>query len=197
MGLLDQVLSGVGGGSRQAAPRPGIGGTIAAGVLLALAVKAVRSYDARQGAAGAEGRSFNPQAQPAPGAPAQPAGGILGGLGGMLGSGGLGGLLGSLGGAGALGGLISHLQQKGYGPQVDSWVQRGENRPLAPAQLADALGDDTIQELQTQTGMPRDALLTDLSRVLPQAIDEATPEGRPPSDSELHQIVQSPGPAAA
>jgi uncharacterized protein YidB (DUF937 family) len=189
MGLLDQVLSGVGGGQRQAAPKPGVGGTIAAGVLLALAVKAVRSYDSRAEAQTTEGRSFDP---PSGSAAAQPGGGLLGGLGGILGAGGVGGLLGSLGGSGALGGLISHLQQKGYGQQVNSWVQHGENQPLAPAQLAEALGDDTVQQLQDQTGMPRDALLTDLSRVLPQAVDEATPQGRPPSDTELHEIAATP-----
>lgn len=196
MGLLDQVMGGMAGGmGRQAARRPGIGGTVAAGVLLALLVKGVRSYEASH-PPGAQGRSFDPAAQPAAGGTVQPGGGggLLGGLGGMLGGGGLRGILGSLGGAGALGGLISHLQQKGYGQQVNSWVQHGDNQPIAPHQLADALGDDAIQELQERTGVPRDTLLTDLAHVLPQAVDEATPEGRPPSDDELHRIATAPPP---
>jgi uncharacterized protein YidB (DUF937 family) len=116
-------------------------------------------------------------------------GGLLGGLGGLLGGGGLGGVLGSLGGAGALGALVNHFQQKGYGEQVNSWVQHGANQPLAPPQVADALGEDTVHALQQQTGMPRDALLSELAHVLPQAVDEVTPNGRPPSDEELHQIA--------
>jgi uncharacterized protein YidB (DUF937 family) len=197
MPLLDQILGSVGGARQQGGPQPGLGGTVAAGVLLALLVKAVRSYEASHGAA-AENRSFDPREQQpggaTPGQTPQPAsGGLLGGLGGLLGGGGgLAGVLGSLGGAGALGGLINHFQQKGYGQQVNSWVQHGANQPLAPPQVADALGEDNVQALQQQTGMPREALLTDLAQVLPQAVDEVTPNGRPPSDEELHQIATQP-----
>jgi uncharacterized protein YidB (DUF937 family) len=198
MGLLDEVLGGAGLGPQAGGQRPGLGGTVAAGVVLALLVKAVRSYEASHGQAGAT-RSFDPQAQPMGGAaPAQGGGlgGLLGGLGGMLGQGGggLGGLLGGLGGAGALGALINQFQQKGYGQQVNSWVGHGQNQPLAPAQVADALGDDTVQQLQQQTGMPRESLLADLAHLLPQAINEATPQGRPPSDEELHEIARQPLP---
>jgi uncharacterized protein YidB (DUF937 family) len=196
MGLLDQVLGGAGLGPQAGVQRPGLGGTVAAGVVLALLVKAVRSYEASHGPGGA-GRSFDPQAQAAGGAAPSQAGmgGILGGLGGMLGGGGgLGGLLGGLGGAGALGALINQFQQKGYGQQVNSWVGPGQNQPLAPAQVEDALGHDTVQALQQQTGMPRESLLSELSHLLPQAISEATPQGRPPTDDELHQIARQPLP---
>jgi len=202
MGLLDQVLGGAGLGPQGGAQRPGLGGTVAAGVVLALLVKAVRSYEASHGAMG-QGRSFDPQAQSAgdraaasPTAAQGGLGGILGGLGGMLGGGGggLGGLLGGLGGAGALGALINQFQQKGYGQQVNSWIGHGQNQPLAPTQVADALGDDTVQALQQQTGMPRESLLAELSHLLPQAISEATPQGRPPTDDELHQIARQPLP---
>jgi uncharacterized protein YidB (DUF937 family) len=193
MGLLDQVLGSVTGGQPQAVRRPGMGGTIAAGVLLALLVKAVRSSESTHGVD--ENRSFDPSNRPA--APPTTAaegglGGLLGGLGGMLGGGGLGNILGNLGGAGALGGLIGQLRQRGFGQQADSWVTHGTNEPIAPAQLPAALGEDTIQTLQQQTGMPRDALLAELAHLLPQAVDEVTPEGRPPTDEELHQIARQP-----
>jgi uncharacterized protein YidB (DUF937 family) len=196
MALLDQILGSVGGARSQGAPQPGLGGTVAAGVMLALLVKAVRSYEASHGAP-AENRSFDPRDQQPSGAtpgqmPQSAGGGLLGGLSGLLGGGGLAGVLGSLGGAGALGALIDHFQQKGYGQQVNSWVQHGANQPLAPPQVADALGEGAVQALQQQTGMPRDALLTDLAHVLPQAVDEVTPNGRPPSDEELHQIATRP-----
>lgn len=197
MGLLDQVLGGMGGG-QQPQRSPGLGGTVAAGVVLALLVKAVRSYEASHGGAAGQDRSFDPQgqAQPAGGGLGGGLGGMLGGLGGLLGGaggGGLGGILGSLGGAGALGGLIGQLQQRGFGQQVNSWVNHGSNQPIPPAQLPDALGEDTIQQLQQQTGMPRDALLTDLAHILPQAVDEATPHGRLPNDQELHEIAKPQG----
>jgi uncharacterized protein YidB (DUF937 family) len=187
--LLDSVLGGVTGGAPQ---RPGLGSTVAAGVVLALVVKAVRNYEASHAGAAApgEGRSFDPQQGQAP----QGAGGGLGGmLGGLMGAGGLSGVLNNLGGAGALGALVSHLQQNGLGQQAGSWVGTGANQPVAPQQLASALGEDAIQTLQNQNGMGREALLGELSHVLPQAVDEATPEGRLPNDQDLHQIARPGG----
>jgi uncharacterized protein YidB (DUF937 family) len=47
------------------------------------------------------------------------------------------------------------------------------------------LGEERIQWLMEQTGMPKDQLLAGLSQELPNAVDELTPEGRLPTDSEL------------
>ena len=190
MGLLDQVLGSVTGGP--GARRPGLGSTVAAGVLLALLVKGVRSYQAQQEASAGQATGVPQTSGQVPGAGGG-LGGVLGGLGGMLGGagggGGLGGLLGGLGGAGALGALIRQLQQKGYGQQVNSWVGPGANQPIAPHELEDALGQDTVAELQQQTGMPKDALLSDLSHTLPEAVHELTPQGREPDDDELKRIA--------
>jgi uncharacterized protein YidB (DUF937 family) len=195
MGLLDSVLGSVTGGGRPQAERSqGPGSMIVAGLLLALAVKAARHYAPQPGQGAGESRSFDPQRQPAPPAQAGGGGGLGGALGGLLGGGELGNILGGLGGAGALGALISQFQQKGYGQQVNSWVGAGQNQPIAPNQLEDALGDDTVRQLEQQTGMPRQALLSDLSRTLPQAVHELTPANRVPTDEELHQ---SAGQAAA
>lgn len=176
MGLLDGVMGSVSGDGRRA----GLGSTVAAGVVLALLVKGVRSYQQSHAAAG-EGRSFDP---------GQPGQAGAGGLGGLLGGGGLGGLLGGLGGAGALGALVNQFQQKGLGQQVNSWVGSGANQPIAPDQVAHALGEENIQALQQQTGAPREALLQELAQHLPDAVHELTPQGRLPNDSELHQIAQ-------
>lgn len=195
MGLLDSIL----GGGGQPQRRPGMGDTLAAGVVLALLVKAVRQYQASHGGqAGASGRSFDPQAQgqaQAPGSLGGMLGGLLGG-GGTAGSGiggGLGSMLGGLGGAGALGSLVSQFQQKGLGEQVQSWIGSGQNQPIAPHQVESALGDQTVNALTQQTGMPRDQLLGELARELPQAIHEATPQGRlPQDDEELHAVARQP-----
>ena len=120
-------------------------------------------------------------------------GGQGGGLGGMFGdrSGGLGGGVSSgLGGAlpgglgGLLGGLLDQLRQNGYGDHVDSWVNTGQNRRLAPDELSQALGPDTIDELEQQTGLPRQQLLSELSEELPDAVDQFTPDGRLPTEQE-------------
>jgi len=192
MGLLDSMI----GGGGQPQRKPGLGDTVAAGVVLALLVKAVRQWQATHDGPERPRRSFDPQAQ---GAPAQPqADGSLGGmLGGLLGAGGLGGLLNGFGGAGALGALVSRFQQKGYGPQVSSWVRDGQNEPIAPHQVGEALGPNVLDELEQKTGMSREQLLAELARELPQAINAATPEGRvPETDEELHEAARRPAPNA-
>lgn len=198
MGLLDGVLGGMGNQPQQS---PGLGGTLAAGVVLALLVKGVRQYQASHGGAPGQSRSFDPQGSA--GAPSPQGGGLggllssIGGLGGGAGGGaaggGLGGLLGGLGGAGALGALINHFTEKGFGQQASSWVGGGPNQQIAPHEVGQVLGEDTLNALQQRTGLSRDDLLSELARELPQAISEATPQGRlPASDEELHQIASQP-----
>ncbi len=44
-----------------------------------------------------------------------------------------------------------------------------------PDELARALGADTLDELEQHMGMQRDAMLAELSDILPEAVDEITP----------------------
>ena len=115
--------------------------------------------------------------------------------GGGPGGGGLGGLLGGLlGGAaagsvlnGGLGQVLQDLQRSGQGRTAQSWVGRGENEEIAPDDLANALGADTISALSQQTGMSRDDLLQGLSQNLPELVDQLTPDGRLPTEEEAQR----------
>ncbi|TNC74936.1 YidB family protein [Rubellimicrobium roseum] len=123
-------------------------------------------------------------------------GGMMGGMGG--GAGGLGGLLGGLLGgagggaaAGGLGGLLGgglsemdqHFRRQGRGDAMDSWVGRGQNQQLEPHDLEAALGPDVLEDLQEQTGLSRQEIVARLSRELPHAVDQYTPDGRIPDRS--------------
>jgi uncharacterized protein YidB (DUF937 family) len=178
MGILDSVLGSVLGGGNRAPGQP-IGSGMSPmmkALMLALAAKAYHDY---------RNRSVQPSGPIPSGAGPGPSGG--GGLGGLLGglgggglAGGLGGLLAGLGGAGALGGLVDQFRQRGFGNQVDSWVGTGQNQPIAPDQLDQAVGSDTIDQLSRQFQMPRQQLLSELSNELP-------PEGQIPDDAELQR----------
>jgi uncharacterized protein YidB (DUF937 family) len=181
MGLLDSVMGNFGGSIGQPAQRPGLGGTVAAGVVLALLVKGVHAFQQSQAQRAAEGRSFDAaQGQDASLGAAAAAPGMMGGL---------GGILGGLGGAGALGALVSQFQNRGLGAQVNSWVGMGQNAAVSPDQMAQALGEDNLAQLQQHTGMSRESLLSELSQHLPQALHELTPEGRLPEEGELTEIA--------
>jgi len=115
------------------------------------------------------------QGQPQVGTQAGTQGG-LGGLLGSLGGGGVGGLLG-----GGLGELVDRFKQSGHGEIADSWVGTGPNKDVAPQQLEKAIGPDVLDTLSQQTGLSREELIARLSRELPKAVDQYTPEGRLPS----------------
>jgi uncharacterized protein YidB (DUF937 family) len=97
-------------------------------------------------------------------------------------------------GGGALGGglkdLLDRFRQSGQGTKADSWVAKGPNHPIAPDELETALGEERLQWLMEQTGMPKDQLLAGLSNELPDAVDQLTPEGRLPTDAELTSVRQ-------
>jgi uncharacterized protein YidB (DUF937 family) len=84
---------------------------------------------------------------------------------------------------------VRDLEQSGHGEIARSWVGRGANRPITPAKLEAALGEDAIRDLMQQTGMERDELLAALSEHLPRVIDHLTPEGRIPTEQEAGRMA--------
>jgi uncharacterized protein YidB (DUF937 family) len=82
--------------------------------------------------------------------------------------------------------LLDSFHSSGHGDIANSWIGTGDNRPIAPDQLAQAIGPDTVNELSQQTGMPQQDLLSELSHVLPGVVDQLTPQGRLPQEDELH-----------
>jgi uncharacterized protein YidB (DUF937 family) len=160
MGLFDLQ----GGGGRH------VGGMspIQMGVLGLLAYKALKDKGGLGNILGSN-QAPNASGVSAPGASGGALGGILGG--GMLGSG--------------LKDLMDRFRQNGHEDKAQSWVSTGSNKPIAPNELEQTLGEERIQWLMQQTGLPRDQLLSGLSSELPHTIDQLTPEGRVPTDEEL------------
>ena len=159
MGLFDQVIGGVTGSQGESSSTS----PLVKALLLLLAAKAFTSYTNR------------PKASQAPRAPDKidtSSDTIQSGI---------------LKGAPSLSGLstlLKRLTNGGLGGPVKSWVGPGQNEPVPPDQLQKALGPDVIDKLQQQTGMPRDQLMAELSRILPQVVDKLTPEGRMPTKKE-------------
>lgn len=188
MGLLD-VLNGMQNGPRGPS-KPSTGSDsggmspMTMAILALLAWKAVKHFGGSQ-----------PGAQPAPAptpAPSpktinagMPGGGGLsdvlkGGLGGLLAGGAAGSIL-----SGGLGDLMKQLQQGGQSDAANSWVGKGQNKPISPGDLSSALGADQIDAIASQSGMSRDDLLRGLSQYLPDVVDHLTPDGRLPNENEL------------
>ena len=82
---------------------------------------------------------------------------------------------------GSLQGLVAELQQGGLGDQVKSWLGNGSNMPVSSEQIQAALGSDQVRQLAEKFGVPVDGALDFLSKHLPAAVDQASPDGTLPS----------------
>lgn len=183
MGLMD-ILNGMQNGPR-GETEPGKGGMspMTMAILALLAYKAFKHVGG-SGSALAPAPSGNPQLPPGGTVQANQGGGIggllKGGLGGLLAGGAAGSIL-----SGGLGDLMKQFQNKGQGDTINSWVGKGQNKPIDSNDLANALGADQLNTLMQHTGMKREDLLQNLSEHLPEAVDDATPEGRLPTEQEV------------
>lgn len=81
-----------------------------------------------------------------------------------------------------LDGIISSLKEKGLKDTVASWVGTGENQPINPEKIKEALGVHRIEELAAQAKMKASEVPQALSNLLPQIIDKLTPDGKEPEN---------------
>ncbi|MBW3560784.1 MAG: DUF937 domain-containing protein [Proteobacteria bacterium] len=109
-----------------------------------------------------------------------------------------GGLLGGVAAGGGLGALVEQFNRTGHGDAINSWIGRGPNQKLPPRQLAEALGPETVQALQQETGMDPEDILQELSETLPEAVDQLSPDGTAPDpkllagdDEDLRHATQA------
>ena len=148
-----------------------------------LGLLAVAGYQNRDKIAEAlGGRKPVPGGQPGNEQAAQ--GGMLDKLGGLLGGASAGSVL-----SGGLGSLVDRFRQSGHGQAADSWVSTGPNQPIRPDQLEQAIGPEVLDTLTKQTGLTRDELLARLTREVPEAVNQFTPQGRLPTEDEAAKMV--------
>ena len=86
---------------------------------------------------------------------------------------------------GGLEGLIRSFQQGGLGDIVNSWVANGQNLPVSGEQIEGVLGGSVLQDLASQLGVSPQQASGSLANVLPQLIDQMTPNGELPQGGDL------------
>lgn len=99
----------------------------------------------------------------------------------------LGGVMALINNAGGLPGLLQKFQASGLGDKVSSWVGHGENQPISPEEIKDAVGQDAIDQVAQHGGTTREEASAGLARYLPQIVDKLTPNGQVPQNSDLIQ----------
>ena len=78
---------------------------------------------------------------------------------------------------GGVQGVIAQLEQQGLGGTARSWIGAGPNQSINAAEIQQAFGSDTVNQLAAKVGLSPQDLAAKLATILPQAIDKLTPGG--------------------
>jgi len=95
---------------------------------------------------------------------------------------------------GGLAGLAKLFTQQGQGEAMSSWIGSGQNASISPASILSVLGQGRIQQLAGNTGLSTADVQQGLASVLPQLVDQLTPDGKLPTgrgaDDMLGQLAR-------
>lgn len=90
---------------------------------------------------------------------------------------------------GGLEGVLNKFREGGFAQHADSWVSTGANMNISADDLQQVFGSSKIGDLASRLGMPADQASSAMAQVLPQVINQLTPQGKVPenSDDEIAQ----------
>lgn len=76
--------------------------------------------------------------------------------------------------------LMNQFKDKGLGNIFQSWVGTGKNEAVTADQIKEGVGDEQMEAMAKQAGLPVNILAEKLSKYLPGLIDKMTPGGKLP-----------------
>jgi uncharacterized protein YidB (DUF937 family) len=78
--------------------------------------------------------------------------------------------------------VLAKFQQAGLGTEAQSWVGTGANAGISGDQLTSALGGGAIDQVASQLGMSSGQASSTLAQLLPEIINQLTPQGQVPDN---------------
>lgn len=90
---------------------------------------------------------------------------------------------------GGMNGVVQKFQAVGLGEVVQSWIGTGKNLSVTPQQIETVLGATGLQDLAKTAGVTPADLAQKLSTLLPQVIDQLTPDGQLPSKLSMQDMI--------
>jgi uncharacterized protein YidB (DUF937 family) len=93
--------------------------------------------------------------------------------------------------SGGLKGITSKLSNNGLGQQVQSWVGHGQNQPVSGSQVQQAVDPGAVHEMSQQSGLTHEETCDHVAKALPDAVDQATPEGKMPESDPFTKGVDA------
>lgn len=85
---------------------------------------------------------------------------------------------------GGIGAVLQRFQQKGYGPQAQSWVDMGQNQQVDAGAVNEVVGQEELSRLSQQLGVPEQEVAQGFAEILPEMVDTLTPQGSVPPDAD-------------
>jgi uncharacterized protein YidB (DUF937 family) len=92
--------------------------------------------------------------------------------------------------SGGISGLVDTLSKSGLADVAASWIGKGDNKPISATQLVEALGQDKVDELAQEAGIPPEKGAEVLSQVLPGVVNEMTPDGEIPEEQHMGTLAK-------
>jgi len=93
--------------------------------------------------------------------------------------------------SGGLHGLMTKLEQSGCSQQVQSWIGKGDNKPVSGPQIQKAMDPGQINAMAKQSGMTPEETCDQVAHALPDMVDHATPEGKMPKQDPFAKGMDS------
>ena len=90
--------------------------------------------------------------------------------------------------SGGLNKILSGLQQQGLGSQAQSWVGTGQNDAISGADIEQAIGQEEIASIAQQLGISESQAADAVAEVLPRVVDQVSPQGELPAESDLDDL---------
>jgi uncharacterized protein YidB (DUF937 family) len=83
-------------------------------------------------------------------------------------------------------------EQSGIGDVFDSWVGKGENKPISAEQVKATADPQNLQKIADDAGVGVDEAAEELSKAMPEVVDKLSPEGQLPSDDAIRSELAKP-----
>jgi uncharacterized protein YidB (DUF937 family) len=88
--------------------------------------------------------------------------------------------------------LKERAEQSGLRDTFDSWVGKGENKPITAEEVKSTTEPENLQRIADEAGVSVDEAAEELSKAMPEVVDKLTPEGELPSDDAVRSELAKP-----
>ena len=79
-----------------------------------------------------------------------------------------------------IGNLVNTARSKGLGEVVESWIKPGEKKPISADEAKGLVGEGWVKDIAERTGIPQPIVAEAVAKILPDAVNKATPGGQVP-----------------